>query len=41
MPLGKSIDARIALRGPRPFDRPSGRPHFERVGRTLDEGSGA
>jgi hypothetical protein len=41
MPLGKLIDARIELRGPQPFDRPSGQPHFERAGRTLDEGSGA
>jgi hypothetical protein len=41
MPLGKLIDARIELRGPQPFYRLSGRPHFEHVGRTLDQGSGA
>jgi hypothetical protein len=41
MPPNKPIDAGIELRGPQPFDRLSGWPHFEHVGRTLDEGAGA
>ena len=41
VPRGKLIEPRIELRRSDPLDQPSGWPHFEHIGRTLEEGAGA